>query len=37
LARRGTKMKRRFSEEQVIGVLKEVDAGGKISEVCRRH
>lgn len=30
-------MKRRFSEDQVIRVLKEVDAGGKISEVCRRH
>jgi putative transposase len=31
-------MKRaRFSEEQIIGVLKEAEAGAKVSEVCRRH
>jgi putative transposase len=27
----------RFSEEQVIGVLKEAEAGAKVSELCRRH
>jgi len=31
-------MKRaRFSEEQIIGVLKEAEAGAKIGELCRRH
>jgi putative transposase len=30
-------MKRaRFSEEQIIGVLKEAEAGAKVSELCRR-
>ena len=28
---------RRFSEEQIIGVLREQEAGGKTEEVCRRH
>jgi len=28
----------RFSEEQIIGILKETEAGGtKIAELCRRH
>lgn len=27
----------RFSPDQMIGILREVDAGGKIAEVCRRH
>ena len=27
----------RFSEEQIIGVLKEGDAGVATSELCRRH
>ena len=27
----------RFSEEQVIGVLKEADAGRKVGEICRKH
>jgi putative transposase len=31
-------MKRaRFSEEQIISVLKEAEAGAKVSELCRRH
>jgi putative transposase len=29
--------KSRFSEVQILGVLKEVEAGGKVREVCRRH
>lgn len=28
-------MKKRFSEEQIIGVLKEAEAGMKVAEVCR--
>lgn len=27
----------RFSEEQIIGILKEADAGAATAEVCRRH
>ena len=27
----------RFTEEQVIGILREQDAGAKTSDVCRRH
>ncbi len=31
-------MKRaRFREEQIIGVLKEAEAGAKVSELCRQH
>ncbi len=30
-------MKKRFSEEQIIAVLKEQEANGKTLEVCRRH
>ena len=28
-------MKKRFTEEQIIGILKEVEAGMKVAEVCR--
>lgn len=28
---------KRFSEEQIIGVLKEAEAGAKAKELCRRH
>jgi len=27
----------RFTEEQIIGILREQDAGAKTAEVCRRH
>lgn len=30
-------MKKRYSEEQIIGFLKEADAGLPIKELCRRH
>lgn len=30
-------MKKRFSEEQVIGILKEQEGGLKTGDVCRRH
>lgn len=31
-------MKRsRFSDQQIIGVLKENEAGAKVDELCRRH
>jgi putative transposase len=29
--------RKRFSEEQIIGVLKEAAAGAKTLEICRRH
>ena len=28
---------KRFSDEQIIGVLKEQEAGAKVDEICRRH
>ena len=31
-------MKRsKFSEEQIVGILREQEAGGKTADVCRRH
>lgn len=30
-------MKKRFTKEQIIGVLKEAEAGMKMAEVCRKH
>ena len=30
-------MRKRFTEEQIIAVLKESDAGVKTAEICRKH
>ena len=30
-------MKKRFTEEQIIGFLREVDAGVPVKELCRKH
>ena len=30
-------MRKRYSEEQIISILKEVDAGAPLAEVCRKH
>lgn len=29
--------KSRFSESQIVSILKEVDAGMKVADVCRKH
>lgn len=30
-------MKKRFTEEQIIGFLREADAGMTVKDLCRRH
>lgn len=30
-------MKKRFSEEQIVGFLREADAGMPVKDLCRRH
>ena len=30
-------MKKRYSEEQIIGFLREADAGMPVKDLCRRH
>ena len=30
-------MKKRFTEEQIIGFLNEADAGMPVKELCRKH
>jgi len=30
-------MQKRHTEEQIVRILKEAEAGGKIVELCRRH
>lgn len=30
-------MKKRFSEEQIIGLLREVEAGMPVKDLCRKH
>ena len=30
-------MKRRYTEEQIIGILREREAGGTVKEITRRH
>lgn len=29
--------RKRFSEEQIIGILKEAEAGAKVKDLCRKH
>jgi putative transposase len=30
-------MKKRFTEEQIIGILKTHETGGTVMEICRKH
>ena len=36
-AKKDRMRKSRFNEEKIIGVLKEVESGGKVTDVCHRH
>lgn len=29
--------KSNFTEEQIVGILKEIEAGAKVAETCRKH
>jgi putative transposase len=29
--------RRRFTETQIVSILKEADAGGSVKDICRRH
>ena len=35
--RRGLVKKKRFTEEQIIGYLKQADAGMAVKDLCRKH
>ena len=30
-------MKKRFTEERIIGILKEAESGMRVADVCRKH
>ena len=30
-------MKKRFTEERIIGILKEAESGMKVADACRKH
>ena len=37
LRRDGQMKRKQFSEEQIIGILKEAEAGAVVTELCRKH